>query len=51
MEKIEAWYILKGNKTEAKSLANILEGMGFDKRSFMVINRYDNDFKIGDTMD
>lgn len=51
MKEIEGWDMLCGNGTEKKSLTQILDEMGFDKRSYMVINRNDNDLKIGDTTD
>lgn len=51
MKEIEAWDVLHGNKCEQKSLSSLIEEMGFKKDSFMVVNRYGPELKVGDTRD
>lgn len=51
MKDIEAWDVLHGNQCEKKSLSSLIQEMGFDRDSFMVINRNGPQLKVGDRRD
>lgn len=51
MNSKEAWDMMKGNGCEKKSLTNILDEMGFDKDSYMVIRRSGPELKVSDERD
>lgn len=48
MKNIEAWDMLHGNGCQAKSLTQVLNEMGFDKESYMVIQRNGPQLKVAD---
>lgn len=48
MKNIEAWDMLHGNGCQAKSLTQVLDEMGFDKESYMVIKRNGPQLKVAD---
>lgn len=49
MKDIEAWDMLHGNKCQKKSLPEVLDEMGFDRESYMVIHRNGPELKVGDS--
>ena len=51
MKDIEAWDMLHGNKCQKKSLSEVLDEMGFDKESYMVVHRNGPSLKIADSYD
>lgn len=51
MKDIEAWDMLHGNQCQKKSLPEVLDEMGFDKESYMVVHRHGNALKIADSYD
>lgn len=51
MKDIEAWDMLHGNQCQKKSLSEVLDEMGFDKESYMVVRRNGNALKIADSYD
>lgn len=51
MKDIEAWDMLHGNQCQKKSLPEVLDEMGFDRASYMVVRRNGSTLRVANSYD
>lgn len=51
MKNKEAWDMLHGNGCDAKPLSKVLDEMGFDRDTYMIVRRNGENLKIADSYD